>query len=98
MVKTLKAIKSAVWVPNVVEDLLKIRNHLKLYLEFYTLHKQVKNYLADTREEVQNSNTVAVIVKNVINVIPTDVLDLLGVKDRKVVSMDADTCTNEHKS
>ena len=50
MVKTLKGFKRVVW-GYVVDDPPKIRNHLKLYLEFHILDKHVRKYLSRWHQE-----------------------------------------------
>ncbi len=62
------------------------------------MHKQVSKYLNDTKKELRNRNRIAKIVKQVINVLSPEALELLGEKDQTSVSMDVNICTNKYKS
>lgn len=97
MVKALNSIKKIVQ-GYVVDELPKIKGHLKFYLEIDILHKQVYKYLKYSKEEVQQNNMVAGVVKDVIHVIPTKAPKLLREKDPRFVYMDVNACTTKKLS
>lgn len=95
MVKTMNFIENMVWV-YVVEDLPNIINQLKFYLEFDTMHKKNKNFLKYGKEVVQQKNRVVGIIRDIINIIPMNDLELFGINDWTSISMDVDNYTNKH--
>ena len=77
-------IKSVVW-GHVVNDLPKIRSHLKFYLYFGTLHKNVIKYLNSIKKKVQSRNRIVGAVKGVINAIHLEASKLSKMMDQTLV-------------
>lgn len=57
MLKPLKAIKNSIW-SRVGANIEKIRDHLKLFLEFHKLQKKVDEYLKSIEKEVHDRNGI----------------------------------------
>ena len=91
---TMKTIKRPIW-GYVLNGTPKFREHLWYYLDFDGLHKQGMKFLSQKKKEVEHRDEMVEMISRVLNNIPPQALELLGLWDQMLVCMDANTCFNK---